>query len=78
MLLGKAKNAFCIDTHSLSCRVDHSETHAYEARQQFATEVQKGESGINLAVAALAVRMTAAFWDLKQPRTSWNWGLEGG
>jgi len=38
-----------------SCRVDLSQIHAHEARQQFAAEVQKGESGINLAAAALAV-----------------------
>lgn len=35
--------------------MDLSDLHAYEARQQFATEVYKGESGINLAGAALAV-----------------------
>jgi hypothetical protein len=38
-----------------SRRVDLSQIHAHEARQQFAAEVQKGESGINLAAAALAV-----------------------
>lgn len=37
------------------CRVDLSDLHAYQARQQYALEVQKGESGINLAAAALAV-----------------------
>ena len=36
-------------------RVDLSDLHAFEARQQYALEVQKGESGINLAAAALAV-----------------------
>lgn len=36
-------------------RVDHSDLYAYEARRQYASEVQRGESGINLAAAALAI-----------------------
>ena len=37
------------------CRVDSSDLHAFNARSQFARAVQKGESGINLAEAALAI-----------------------
>lgn len=36
-------------------RVDDSDLHAYQARQQYASEILKGESGINLVAAALAV-----------------------
>ena len=42
-------------TRTIACRVDMSEVHAWRARRAFAEGVGRGESGINLAEAALQV-----------------------
>ena len=49
-------SSFLQGTHALvTCRLDMSEVHAYEARQAFLDVIEKGEAGICLADAALQV-----------------------